>query len=98
MFCVTMYVVVKTSYTFYIKQIFTVQNIHTYLTSIIELEIQILLLRRSTSVLCKRVRERYCKVVEVKWNHIILLHVDFLLNSLFPKYFRLLNGKKVFFG
>ena len=46
MFCVTMYVVVKTSYTFYIKQIFTVQNIYTYLTSIIELEIQILLLRQ----------------------------------------------------
>ena len=41
-----MYVVVKTSYTFYIKQIFTVQNIYTYLTSIIELEIQILLLRQ----------------------------------------------------
>ena len=41
-----MYVVVKTSYTFYIKQIFTVQNTYTYLTSIIELEIQILLLRQ----------------------------------------------------
>ena len=40
------YVVVKTSYTFYIKQIFTVQNTYTYLTSIIELEIQILLLRQ----------------------------------------------------
>ena len=46
MFCVTMYVVVKTSYTFYIKQIFTAQNTYTYLTSIIELEIQILLLRQ----------------------------------------------------
>ena len=46
MFCVTVYVIVKTSYTFYIKQIFTVQNTYTYLTSIIELEIQILLLRQ----------------------------------------------------
>ena len=46
MFCATVYVIVKTSYTFYIKQIFTVQNIYTYLTSIIELEIQILLLRQ----------------------------------------------------
>ena len=79
--CYCVYVIVKTSYTFYIKQIFTVQNMYTYLTSIIELEIQILLLQRSTSVLCKRVRERYCKVVEVKWNHIIKYYWIDILTS-----------------